>query len=119
MDAIPTMPRGEFCSALDAAVKREAAAHHAALETAEHAIFCPKCRRRGNTECPECFGTAILPATQEQWELNELGEIADALQEHCLDRFEKLDRWKDLRGDMRTLHSLLMLEWQKAGGKRQ
>lgn len=104
MDAIQTMPRGEFCAALDKAARNEHAAHAEALDKATHILNCPRCQRRGDAECPLCHGTASIPATQEEWDKAQMAEAALNLREFGLDALKDVAEAVYLRS---RLHQII------------
>jgi len=88
--------------------------HRQRLDEATHTIPCPTCLRRGIQSCPQCFGTTLIPATLDEWERNELEEVADDLYEFCLERLEKVERWERLATAMRAVHHVMMAEIKNA-----
>lgn len=89
MIAIGNLPPGVSDNDLDAPAS-DYSRHMEALDRAEESIPCPSCQRKGNVECEQCFGTTLIPATREEWEANEIREVAADIQELCLDRLENI-----------------------------
>lgn len=88
------LPRGEFTRALDTAVRNEHSRHVELLHEAEETVPCPTCRRKGDTECGTCFGTTLIPATRDEYERFELGEVLKDIKELGLDRLAPVKRWE-------------------------
>lgn len=94
MDAYHDMPRGEFTRALDTAVRSERSAHEEALDRATHVLSCPTCGGKGPDECSMCYGSALIPATQDEWERNELSDVLTDIKGFGLDRLQNIKRWE-------------------------
>ena len=104
---------------LDEQLAREA--HRRAVGEAAHAIVCRLCwgtghqqkEMKGFSVCPPCYGTGMLPATQDEYEVRELEDALRGLRE-AFTSLAKLERWAGIVEDARIFCGVIERELAKA-----
>ena len=107
MTSAGSLPPGCTPAMVDGGAVSPAKAHRIALDAAAKTIPCtePACRIRLNSSCPVCFGTGLLPATEDEWKDSELFECAANLVEFVIEPLEVHEDFEDL---LRPLRSSVM-----------